>query len=286
VLVSPEDQRTIMALLDLDKDTMGTEATIDAFVQAQEVMVTIAQYSQPLRTIQAVCDHLNQILALQKQVTNLEMKQFLPPSCDHTTFEQQIQQLRDEVTEAQRTSRTVRTDQDPQRELDDMTRDAREASEESRNLRTPLANALSLAARTAPTAPQQLEDRGQKFPDSPDFSGSDRTQLTGWNAQLRMVIRHKPSTFPNEQSKMRYALNRLSGLALKEILPHIRENGEVGLEGLPAFLQLLEAAFGHPDRVATAERNMLEIIQKNQEFSQYYAEFQVIGADLEHKLTG
>jgi len=162
-----------------------------------------------------------------------------------------------------------------------MTRDAHEASQESRNLRTQLANAISLAARAAPPAPQPLEDRGQKFPDCPRFSGSDRTQLRGWIAQLRIVIRHTPNRFPDEQAKMQYAFNRLSGLALKQILPHVWENGEIGLEDLAAFIQLLEAAFGDPDRVATTARNMKEIKQKNREFSQYYAEFQVIAADLD-----
>jgi hypothetical protein len=103
-LVSPEDQGTIMAVLDLNKETMGTEATIETFVQAQEVMVRIAQYSQPVRTIQAVCDHPNQIVTLQKQITDLLTQRFLPPSCDHTTFEQQIKHLRDELDEARRTA--------------------------------------------------------------------------------------------------------------------------------------------------------------------------------------
>jgi hypothetical protein len=79
---------------------------------------------------------------------------------------------------------------------------------------------------------------------------------------------------------MRYAFIRLCGLALNQVLPHARENGEIGLEGLPAFIQLLEAAFGDPDRVAAAERNVREIRQKNRKFSQYYAEFQVIAADV------
>jgi hypothetical protein len=64
-------------------------------------------------------------------------------------------------------------------------------------------------------------------------------------------------------------------------LPHVREDGTIGLEDLPALIQLLESAFGDPDRVATAERKMREIKQKNREFSQYYAEFQVIAADLD-----
>jgi hypothetical protein len=117
-----------------------------------------------------------------------------------------------------------------------MTRDARQSGEEVRGLRTQLANALTLAALAAPAAPQAPEGRGQKFPDSPDFSGSDRTQLGVWIAQLRMVIRHKLTSFPDEQSKMRYTFNRLRGIALGQILPYIREDGTIGLDDRPAFI--------------------------------------------------
>jgi hypothetical protein len=47
-----------------------------------------------------------------------------------------------------------------------------------------------------------------------------------------MVIRQKPSSFPDEQSKMGYAVNRLSGLALRQILPHVQEDGDVRLAAL------------------------------------------------------
>jgi hypothetical protein len=187
-LVCPEDLGTIMELIDLNQETMGSEATIDAFVQAQEVMMRTVQYSQPMRTIQAVCDHPEQIIALQKQITDLQRKQFLPPSSDHTTFEQQIQQLRNDLHEVHKTPRTVGMDKDLQKELDNMTWDAWEASDESQSLRTQLVNALSLSPRAAPAAPQQFEDREQKFSDSPDISGSDRTQLRGWIAQLQTII--------------------------------------------------------------------------------------------------
>jgi hypothetical protein len=96
-----------------------------------------------------------------------------------------------------------------------------------------------------------------------------------------MRIRHKPNNFPDEQAKMRYACNHLSGLALCQILLHVLENREIDLGDLSACIQLLEAAFGDPDQGATTERNMQEIKQKNREFSQYYGEFQVIAADLE-----
>jgi hypothetical protein len=53
------------------------------------------------------------------------------------------------------------------------------------------------------------------------------------------------------------------------------------LECLPALLQLLEAAGGDPGRIATTKRKLQDIKQKKSEFSQYYAEFQVIAADLD-----
>jgi len=202
-----------MALIDIDKDNIGVEQMQEAFVQTQEVLMRGAQYSQPIRAVQMVCEHTQQIIGLQRQITDLQEKQFLPPECDHTEMEQQIQMLTNERDEARRRPAAAGTDEELREELDEMTRDAHRSGEEARSMRMELANALMLAARAAPAAPQAPEDRGQKFPDSPDFSGLDRTQLGGWIAQLRMVIRHKPANFPDEQSKMRYAFNRLRGVA-------------------------------------------------------------------------
>jgi len=163
-LVSTEDQGIIMALIDLNQETMSSEATTEAFIHAQDVMIRITQYLQPVRTIQAVCDHPEIIIALQKQITDLQMQQLLPPFCYYTTFDQQIQQLTNDLNDAWKTSRTVRMDDDLQRELDDMTLDAREAREESRNLRTQLTNGLFLAARAVPPAASNARTEVRKFP--------------------------------------------------------------------------------------------------------------------------
>lgn len=71
----------------------------------------------------------------------------------------------------------------------------------------------------------------------------------------------------------------LSRVALGQNLPHVQDNGEIGLEDLPAVIQLLEASFGEHDCVTTAKWNTQEIKQLNPESSQYYAEFRVIVAD-------
>ena len=67
---------------------------------------------------------------------------------------------------------------------------------------------------------------------------------------------------------MRYLFNHLRGVPLGQIVPHIREDGTIGLDDLPALIQLVAAAFGDPDRETTTERKMREIKHKKREFSQ------------------
>ena len=91
--------------------------------------------------------------------------------------------------------------------------------------------------------------------------------MRGLVAQLRMVIRHKPGSFPDEQFKMGYVFICLSGVALGQILPHVWEDGTIRLGELPAFIQLQEAAFGDADKVATVEQKICNIEQMDHEFS-------------------
>jgi hypothetical protein len=78
-----------------------------------------------------------------------------------------------------------------------------------------------------------------------------------------MVKGLKPGNFPDEQSKMGYAFNRLKGIALGQILPHIQEDRTKGQEHPPAVMQRLEKAFEDPDCVATAERKIRDIKQRS-----------------------
>jgi hypothetical protein len=96
-----------------------------------------------------------------------------------------------------------------------------------------------------------------------------------------MIIQHEPAGFPDEQSKMRYSFNHLMGVALCQILTYVHEDGTIGLEDLLVFIYPLAAAFGNPDRVATAKGKIRKIMQNNPEFSQYHAELQVIAADFD-----
>ena len=213
----------------------------------------VAEYSQPIREVQMVCNHPQQIIDRQRQITELQVKQFLPPQCDHTELERQIQTLTDERNEARRRPVAPATDEELRQELADITQDAQQSGEDACSLRTQLVNALTLVARAAPATSQAPADRGQKFPNSPDFSRLDRTQFSGWIAQLGMVIGHTLASIPDKQSKMQYVFTRLRGVTLGQILPNVQEDGSIGLEDLPVLIQLLEAAFGDRDQVATAK---------------------------------
>jgi len=55
--------------------------------EAQQVLRRVAQYTKPVAMVQRLCDPPAQIIALQKQITDPQTQQFLPPECDHSTFE-------------------------------------------------------------------------------------------------------------------------------------------------------------------------------------------------------
>jgi len=171
--------------------------------EAQEVLRQVAQYTEPANHVQRVCDHPAQIIALQKQITDLQAQQFLPVQWIQTERANPVRGLENELGEARTRPVVEGMNTQPCDDHLAMTHNAQQSGEEVRGSRMQFANALTLGARVAPMAPQTHKDTGQKFPDSLDFSGSDRTQMTGWIAQLRMVIQHKPASFPDKQSKMR-----------------------------------------------------------------------------------
>ena len=90
-----------------------------------------------------VCNHSQQIIDLQPQITNLQTLQFQPLQRGHSSFKQQLATFKQELEEAKRTPRIVGTDEDLRHELDDMTRDAQQLGQEVWAFGTQLANTLS-----------------------------------------------------------------------------------------------------------------------------------------------
>src|SRR6202022_1065679 len=107
------------------------------------------------------------------------------------------------------------------------------------------------------------------------FGGTNRKELRGWKVQLALKIAGKPITYNTEQKKLRYAVGRLEGVALDQLMPYCDEvTGEVKLNSLKDLIDMLDLAFGDQDKAATAKRELLKLKQRDREFSQYFAEFQ------------
>jgi len=64
-LVSIEDHGAIMAHLDIQSDAIGFEELNEGFAQTQQVLLRVVQYSQPIREVQMVGDHSQQIIDVQ-----------------------------------------------------------------------------------------------------------------------------------------------------------------------------------------------------------------------------
>jgi hypothetical protein len=100
-LVSVQDQETITRLLETGLDTTTELENLELLMVTQQVLSRVAQYSQPVREIQQVCEPPAEIMDLRNQIMILRA-QTQPPSlvCDHTNYEAQLQTLRNELEEA------------------------------------------------------------------------------------------------------------------------------------------------------------------------------------------
>ena len=107
-----------------------------------------------------------------------------------------------------------------------------------------------------------------KIPDPEKFDGT-KSKLRPFIVQLQP----KAASYPNEQDKLRLAINCLKGEAIEQVQSCI-ENDRVNLQILAMLITILETAFSNPNCVAERQAKLMHIQQGNWEFLVYYAEFQ------------
>ena len=129
-LVSADDQAITGGIVNRNLMEINFVERQAVLEEAQEVLSRVAQSTECTAMVQRVCDHPAQIIASQMQITDLQSQHFLPPDCDHSTFEQQLETLRQGLEDCRRTPRTVGTDENPRQDLDHMTQDAIQWGEE------------------------------------------------------------------------------------------------------------------------------------------------------------
>lgn len=130
---------------------------------------------------------------------------------------------------------------------------------------------LALAKRLN-AALAELEESA--VPDPEPFDGTTKN-LRPFLAQLRL----RTAMFPDQQSRLRFAVSVLRDQALDQVLPFI-EDDRVNLFNLDNLISILTAAFGNPNHVADAEHRLNTIDQGTRDFSSYFAEFQRHAAEV------
>ena len=87
------------------------------------------------------------------------------------------------------------------------------------------------------------------------FDGT-RSKLKAFLTQLRLKV----ATYPDQQAKLRLAINCLTGDAMDQVQSYV-ENDKVNLANLAALIAILDTAFGNPNRVAEAESKLSTLQQ-------------------------
>ncbi|KAH0611233.1 uncharacterized protein H6S33_011660 [Morchella sextelata] len=118
-------------------------------------------------------------------------------------------------------------------------------------------------APPAPPVPLTTDTtyRSEKLPDPEVFRGDrDRERLHLFKQQMKIKLLGNADRYPTLQSKLSYAFSRLEGVAANQFLQYVGK-GEITLPSMRRFYEILDTAFGDPDRMRTARRNLRNIRQ-------------------------
>lgn len=135
--------------------------------------------------------------------------------------------------------------------------------------REPAGLGIPAVPTTTPTNTSQLSER---LPDPDKFEG-DRKDLRRFTSQIHAKMTVNIDRFPTPQSRMTYVANRLKGEPYSQILPHM-DHGTCRMRDYNEILDLLDRAYGDPNRVSNARKELYQLRQTNKEFGSFFAEFQ------------
>lgn len=129
--------------------------------------------------------------------------------------------------------------------------------------------------RTSPpviATPPTSTRASERLPDPEKFNG-ERKDLRRFVSQIKEKLTVNLDRFPTPQSRCAYVTSRLAGQPYSQILPYIQD-GVCQLPDYHNILDILERAFGDPNRINNARNELYRLRQTNREFSTFFAEFQ------------
>lgn len=138
----------------------------------------------------------------------------------------------------------------------------------------PLAQAIAQLSLVLERNQDRHSDRisGSVKARKPDpFDGNDSGKLNTFLVQLELNFKARPQDFPDDESKVVFAVTYLKGTALALVEPTILEgHTESWTDDYDEFVQLLQLNFGPHDPVGDAEAKLTNLrMRNNQRISEY-----------------
>ncbi len=143
----------------------------------------------------------------------------------------------------------------------------------------------SSAPAPCPTSdPRPTSTRlSERLPDPDKFDGTT-TDLRRFVTQIRRKLTVNRDRYTTPVARLAYISDRLKGAAYAQVLPYLEDSTR--LTDFEAVLTLLEKAFGDPDRVNRARRELYRLRQNNKDFNAHLAEFQRLALEGELDESG
>lgn len=127
------------------------------------------------------------------------------------------------------------------------------------------------------TAPKSM-----KFPDPPVLTDGKDPDIDDWLVQMRGKLEANADHMPTERQQMVYVQSRVGGLAMKHIQPRLRADAMIRFVTAQEMFDHLEAIFGDPNRKLNSRNKYRSLRQGDRDFNTFWAEFQLLSADLDH----
>jgi len=130
--------------------------------------------------------------------------------------------------------------------------------------------------------PVPTQAKSERIEGPKPFSGKP-AQLASFLFLLTRKLKGNADRYPTEDSRLTYATSCLTGDALEIVRPLIEQKSVSTVEQLTA---VLKAAFGDPNRKATAQAKLSNLKQEKRPFAQHYASFRHLAADADLNDSG
>ena len=138
-----------------------------------------------------------------------------------------------------------------------------------------------------PTAPVTREtSKTAKLPDPDKYTGlsnekDKEVDLEDWLAKVRRKLQANKDHYHNEELRMGYVQNMVSGMAAKHLAPRLRSDAANPFTNAEEMLKTLEQVFSNPHKKKDSSDEFRKLFQNSTPFHTFWAEFQCLAAEIE-----